>query len=649
MVYKKKNNRHRLEVAIALFLGVTLFTAALPAEAALVNQQTNLRVLVLAATGNEPTTAAWVATLQAEGVPYDLWVMGGHTTPITAASFTTKAANGFPVALYQGVIVASDSLYYTDATGAWTSALSPAEWTVLQSFEATYGIRQVSGYVYPSPNYGLNYPRLAGDLGGITASLTAAGSTIFPYLQGPVAVDVGSWGYLATPSDPTRYVSLVNDPSGDSLVGIYTHPDTRQEMVVAVDQNAYSTHNLLLRHGMLNWVTQGVYLGYQRFYLTLHIDDFFLPDDAWDPSTNQTITATGDGAGVGDLANGIRLLSTDVTKAVAWAKANNFVMDWLYNGQGYIEFGPTDPTNVALLANRANPYIRWMSHTFSHYNFDNMNDPVLPAVPATLSTISSEIAKNIQFGIRYGLPINRRELCTGGHTGLLLSYMPTAVTSQGLTWVRDDASLRPEQWKLGSALTVPAWPTNVYYNVSTQEQQLSEYNYLYLPPALGGSCVNTAITTCFSQAADWSTYMKNTVAQIYGHVLANDPKPHFMHQSNLAGDGLVFTVMDAVFAQYKTHIKVPFLNLPMSAIGQLMTQTLAWNRVNAPGTVAGTVGTQKVSAYLLNGKVVVRSTHSTSLLVPVTGTTVGTAYGGTKPSGWLNVPAGGTVTLNVAP
>ena len=35
---------------------------------------------------------------------------------------------------------------------------------------------------------------------------------------------------------------------------------------------------------MLNWVTRGVFLGYQRSYLELDVDDVFLGDDKWDPN-----------------------------------------------------------------------------------------------------------------------------------------------------------------------------------------------------------------------------------------------------------------------------------------------------------------------------------------------------------------------------
>ena len=52
---------------------------------------------------------------------------------------------------------------------------------------------------------------------------------------------------------------------------------------MTVASNQFQSHNQLLRHGMLNWVTRGVFLGYQRNYLELQVDDLFLGDDAWDP------------------------------------------------------------------------------------------------------------------------------------------------------------------------------------------------------------------------------------------------------------------------------------------------------------------------------------------------------------------------------
>ena len=54
------------------------------------------------------------------------------------------------------------------------------------------------------------------------------------------------------------------------------------------DGNGGQLQSELLRHGELNWVTRGVYLGDQRNYLAINIDDVFLSDDSWDTATHTT-------------------------------------------------------------------------------------------------------------------------------------------------------------------------------------------------------------------------------------------------------------------------------------------------------------------------------------------------------------------------
>ena len=124
-----------------------------------------------------------------------------------------------------------------------------------------------------------------------TAALTAAGKAVFPYLKGDVPIaDAAPSATPATPVSATDFqpLALAGRPGG-TILGIYTHPDDgREEMVMTVASNETQIHNQLLRHGMLSWVTRGVYLGYQRNYLELQVDDLFLGDDAWDSDTNVT-------------------------------------------------------------------------------------------------------------------------------------------------------------------------------------------------------------------------------------------------------------------------------------------------------------------------------------------------------------------------
>ena len=104
---------------------------------------------------------------------------------------------------------------------------------------------------------------------------------------------------------------------------------------MTVNSNQWQSHNQLLRHGMLNWVTRGVYLGYQRNYLELHVDDVFLPDDSWDPVTNTTNY---------DPDAAIRMSAADVAKAVQWSQQTGLKLDMVYNGAGNEQYdGTSDP------------------------------------------------------------------------------------------------------------------------------------------------------------------------------------------------------------------------------------------------------------------------------------------------------------------
>ncbi|MDQ6804345.1 MAG: hypothetical protein M3065_05135, partial [Actinomycetota bacterium] len=63
-----------------------------------------------------------------------------------------------------------------------------------------------------------------------------------------------------------------------------------------------------------------------------------------------------------------------------------------------------------------------------------------------------------------------------------------------------NGSAPSSQYPGGATFTQPVsgaqaearYPTNIYYNVSTEAQEVDEYNHLYLPASLGGACVNTS-------------------------------------------------------------------------------------------------------------------------------------------------------------
>ena len=144
------------------------------------------RVLLIGSGASDPTTAAWVAALTNEGVPYTEVDATGTSGAWTVTLPPLTAAGNPNEGLFDAVVIADSP---ADFAGNELDALF--------TYESSFGIRQIDGYVYPSPSLGLN--DVTGDvLDGVGATLTATGLATFPALKGPVPFDTGTWGYPAT-------------------------------------------------------------------------------------------------------------------------------------------------------------------------------------------------------------------------------------------------------------------------------------------------------------------------------------------------------------------------------------------------------------------------------------------------------------------
>jgi hypothetical protein len=424
-------------------------------------------------------------------------------------------------------------------------------------------------------------------------------------------MDVGTYGYLATPMAGADFTTLLQSPDGSSLVGVYRH-EGREQMVVTFDANASQIQSLLLNHGQLRWMTRGVYLGYWRNYFTMHVDDVFLTNDRWDTATNTTPA---------DDVDQIRMTPEDVSAALAWQQANGLRLDLAFNGLGSVDWireHGSDPLTSSLLANRY--AFRWINHTYSHLNLDNVG----------FTTLYTQIARNILWAYQRGIPIDADELVTGEHSGLNNSNLAAALFLSGVNRIASDASRTPTQRSIGGALTVPRHPSNVYYNVATQAEQLDEYNYLYYE-----ACTPSATTTCLTQPADWATYVNSEASIMLRHILTNDPRPHYAHQSNLSEDRILYTVMDEVLNRYRSYLTAPIVQPTFEDCGDAMNNARRW----------ATAMNGLTTAYVQNGVVYLRG--SSSVGAPITGTTFGSSYGGDR-SGWTSISSWSTRTLTVS-
>lgn len=335
----------------------------------------DLTILVIDDGG--PSVAAITAELKNQGTPYKVVNLNDTNRPIINSAFLSDTVNGQPRGKYQGIVLPNENPFPNSA----------AEMTAIAGYEAAFGIRQIDAYTFASPAVGLNYavnPGYYGTLDGFQGATTTAGTSgPFGYLKGSVPFEDNdptvseSYGYLATPlanlPAGASFVPLVDaaipsTTSRGSLVGEYTH-DGRKELVVTFVYNQYQQQYRLLARGMVDWITQGVHLGYDRNYFAAHVDDVFLADDRWDTVLKCTPGDVTCPPGTPDTANPIRMTPDDAQHLKQWQTANDFTLDMVFNGGGSEDWKADHQTTVDPTANQMiadqNSY-RWVNHTYTH-------------------------------------------------------------------------------------------------------------------------------------------------------------------------------------------------------------------------------------------------------------------------------------------
>ncbi|MFJ6297090.1 hypothetical protein ACIQJX_27495 [Streptomyces griseoviridis] len=653
-----------------LTVGALVAALGLPAGTAHADTEPRVDLRVLVVSDGGPSTDAIAAELTTAGTPFtkiDLTQAGRQTID---AGFLADTVAGRPRAKFQAVVLPNDNPFAAGST----------EMAALAAYEQTYSIPQVDAYTYARPEAGLQYPvygGYSGSIDGAQAAVTTAGKAgPFGYLDGTVPFEDNdaavneSYAYLSQPvagADFTPYVeaTIPGQTAKGSLVGEYRH-DGRRELVVTFVYNQYQQQFRLLARGIVEWMTGGVHLGASRNYFAVHVDDVFAADDRWNSDLNCTpgdVDCTDPNA----TPDPIRMTPADVDHAVAWEQDKNFTLDFAYNAVGSVD-QREDNDGVDLLADRliANRnQFRWINHTYTHSFLGCVqNTAVVPWTCATTaggatqwisrSEISGEISTNRVWGQANGLPLQNDELVTGEHSGMrILPQQPVdnpnlapALADNGIGWLGSDNSREPVQRAVGQATTVPRYPMNVFYNAGKAAEQVDEYNWIYTSRAQGGSGVcedNPATTTCLPAPLSTSTGYADHIVPLetriaLGHVLSNDPKPHFIHQSNLAEERIAYPVLDGVLGSYQDLFatNTPVVNLRMRDIGTELKRRAAWqSAVQAGQVTAYRIGT----AVTVSAPSGVQVTATLPTGTTLGGTAFGTAYAGAV-SGWT--PSAGT-------
>jgi uncharacterized repeat protein (TIGR01451 family) len=654
-----------------------------------------MKVLVISAAGTAPSYLATTSILDQIGVPYDRIVLTGTSKTalqMVAGTLSDGAGNG----KYQGIILETGDLAaYNQATNNYPSALTAAQWAMLRQYQFDFGVRTATMYTRPASTIDVNGVALDLTYGltpvsarstndytspadrPVTATFTASGASVFSYLNAanPVIVK-NAYTYLSTPNAGTQTVPLLMATEGPYAIASTYTGDGWENLAISADGNPELTHSLLMGYGVVNWVTKGVFLGERKIYLSAQPDDVFLPDDLWDPVSK---TTPNDTASNSNPRYRHRNTGTDYNSLVAWQtalRANTQTaairLELPFNGVGYNTTDPellnlNEATDSLSPAVRANPdAFRWINHTWDHTSLVR-EDGFTPTVTSMLQQFqwNHEVATGLRSGspddggarVTFGL-YHKGALIQPDISGLENTVFWSAAKTFGLQYILMDTSRAysyfiPSRPTVGpippntgytssldssnpKIVIIPRYPTNLFYNVSTPDEWVSEFNYFYAskPPSQGG--IGYAMT--YPQILGYESEV------LLRYMLKYNVNSWMFHAANLRdydGTGpnnksLLSDLLDIVTNKYNGMYNLPIVSPSQAEIGEIMKARMAYNAAIAGGLKGRVVYGPTVRIELTNPSGV-------RVRVPVTGVNVGGAeYGGQMISTLLLEPGGAT-------
>jgi hypothetical protein len=529
-------------------------------------------------------------------------------------------------------VLTTGNLAYQTSTGAWDSAFTAEQWAMLWQYEADFRVRQVTLYTYPAgapDNYGL-IPITYSDTSAkpLTTSLTTAGAQVFGYLKAsnPIVIS-NAWTYLAKPVVSTNPVPLLTTADGYAIASVYTHPDRRQNLTITTDGNPELTHTLLLGYGVVNWVSKGIFMGERRVYLNAQPDDVMIPDDIWDIRSLSDLTGLE-----------YRMTGNDYKRLVTWQnnlRASNpnlaqIRLEMPFNGVGVSGIYPKDSLTAAI--RNAPNHFKWINHTYEH----ELLTDISYANATTQLALNDAVAKKLGFQLYFKDSMIQPEI-----SGLNNPEFLRAAKDFGIRYILSDTS--QPGWAnpspntgfystyQPSILIIPRYPTNLYYNVSTPAEWVSEYNHFYAP---GG------LFPTWSRALTYAEILDKESEMWLRYLLKFSINPVMFHQSNLrAYDGyrsLLGDLINATVAKYNRIYNLPIRSPSQHDTGVLMASRMNYNASGATAQLKlGTSNTIELKTVQ-------------AARVPLTGVRYGSAvevYGGQTIS---TIPMGSNATISLA-
>jgi MYXO-CTERM domain-containing protein len=557
--------------------------------------EVDARLLVIGANGTSATLDAIRSTLDYLGTPYD--VLDASAGPAPTAASLASGNHG----KYQGIILDAGGLEVPSG-----SAFSDAAWAALTSYEAAFGVRRLSLYTAPSASYGLSPAGAGVDAAAapVAAQCTPAGAAVFvgANCASPVTIDRG-FVYPATALDGATTPLLV-DGAGHVLAASRTGGDGRETLALTFGQSASAVFSLELAYGLVDWVTNGLFIGERHVYAAPQVDDLFLASTIYTGGTYRITDA--DLQAFADWLNARRSKPTTQAFRVAFAA----------NGSGSAS-RPNDPLTAKAVA--LGTTFPWINHSWDH--------PVLDSL--SYAAVFTEFMHNDAYLKMIGVqPYSSAQAVTPNLSGLGSINAMQAMYDFGIRAVVSDDSAVGEGNPSPNAgilnalvpgvLEIPRHPTELYFNVSQPAEWEPEYAVLR-KAALG-----------------YDAIIDSESSTLLLYLLRGDTDPWMFHQANLrdhgGGHSLLGDLLDATFDKYAAVATFPVVSPQMEDLAEVVAERMS---LNASGVVATIQPGAQITVSVAQ-----------AATVPVTGLCAAGAvsYAG-QPISYVKLAAGQSVTL----
>jgi hypothetical protein len=542
-------------------------TAAAPSGTPARGERVALRVLVVATGDHDFQLPAWRTILDRIGTPYDVLQARDH--PLTEASLVRPDGVG----RYNAILLTSSTLTYPSG-GRYVSAFEPAEWQTLWDYERTFGVRQVALNASPltQPEDYCLQPRTEGGTGHgpVTATLTRTGRQVFDYLNPDIQIPLDQTFVYRTAIESGCDAQPLLELDGDVIGVTSTAPDGRQRAALTFVAGVGQPVTDLLGYGLVRWATHGLFLGEQRHWLNVDVDDWF----------NYNVHGP-----AGQYRGRFRLSGPEAL-AISQEQAElrkryplaaGLTLNIAFNGSGINPYAPDQcstrdtPDSLTSYSRCLKNDFRWISHTLTHpqmnftpydVNYREIRDNLFAAGSIGLPTPVTVFKPPEYSGLGVYNP-DPKSLGTPTDYGLLASNraLLKAASDVGVKYIIGDlsfASHTPKCFNCGiyhplqpNLLLVPDWPTNIAFEATTPAEQVSRYNSNY----------GTRGTVQRGHDVDYSQYLEAEANVALSHVMSGSVYSHTVHEGNLhqyePGRSLVFDWLDELVGKYSAYYRVP--------------------------------------------------------------------------------------------